>query len=142
MTDKDFLRRAAEPGQARYQQVPSGRHDSAGRSSSDKMHFFASFERQDKNEGRSIVYPTRPDKSFSVAQETNSFNYMGRLDHQMKRGNNYSVRFLWDHQPNYNQVLTTAAGVGLGGTVDTLSIEKDNDWALVGTYNRSSAGRS
>jgi outer membrane receptor for ferrienterochelin and colicin len=49
----------------------------------DKMHFFASFERQDKNEGRSIVYPTRPDRSFSAAQETNSFNYLGRVDHQM-----------------------------------------------------------
>ena len=107
----------------------------------DKMHFFGSFERQDKNEGRSIVYPTRPDKSFTVAQETNSFNYMGRLDHQMNTANNYSVRFLWDHQPNYNQVLTNGGGVGLGGTVDTLSIEKDNDYALVGTYNRVIGGK-
>ena len=107
----------------------------------DKMHFFGSFERQDKNEGRSIIYPTRPDKSFSVAQETNSFNYMGRLDHQINTGNNYSVRFLWDHQPNYNQVLTNGGGVGLGGTVDTLSIEKDNDWALVGTYNKVIGGK-
>ncbi len=105
------------------------------------MHFFGSFERQDKNEGRSIVYPTRPDKSFTVAQETNSFNYMGRLDHQMNTANNYSVRFLWDHQPNYNQVLTNGGGVGLGGTVDTLSIEKDNDYALVGTYNRVIGGK-
>ena len=38
------------------------------------------------------------------------------------------MRYLWDHQPNYNQVLGN-------GTLDTLSIEKDNDWAFVATYN-------
>jgi hypothetical protein len=95
----------------------------------DRMHFFASFERQDKNEGRSRVYATRPDRSFSVAQETNSWNYLGRMDHQLSSQQNYSVRYLWDHQPNYNQVLGN-------GTMDTLSIEKDNDWTLVASYNR------
>ena len=100
----------------------------------DKMHFFFSFERQDRDEGRSRVYPTRPDRSFTVAQETNSWNYLWRVDHQLNSNNNYSGRFLWDHQPNYNQVLGD-------GTIDTLSIEKDNDWALVGTYNRVMGGR-
>jgi Carboxypeptidase regulatory-like domain/TonB dependent receptor-like, beta-barrel/TonB-dependent Receptor Plug Domain len=95
----------------------------------DRMHFFASFERQDRDEGRSRHYPTRPDRSFSVAQETNSWNYLGRVDHSLSANQNYSVRFLWDHQPNYNQVLGN-------GTIDTLSIEKDNDWAFVATYNR------
>ena len=94
----------------------------------DKMHFFASFERQDRDEGRSRVYPTRPDRSFTVAQQTNSWNYMGRLDHQLSAKQNYNVRYLWDHQPNYDQVLGN-------GTIDTLSIEKDNDWSLVGNYN-------
>ncbi|HJU42223.1 MAG TPA: TonB-dependent receptor [Vicinamibacterales bacterium] len=99
----------------------------------DKMHFFASFERQDRDEGRSRHYPSRPDRSFSVAQETNSWNYLGRIDHQLNASQNYSVRYLWDHQPNYNQVLGN-------GTVDTLSIEKDNDWAFVATYNRVFGG--
>jgi carboxypeptidase family protein/TonB-dependent receptor-like protein len=94
----------------------------------DKMHFFFSFERQDKNEGRSRSYSTRPDKSFTVAQETNSWNYLWRADHQLNANHNYSVRFLWDHQPNYNQVLGN-------GTINTLSIEKDNDWTLVASYN-------
>ncbi len=102
----------------------------------DRMHFFASFERQNRTEGRTRVYPTRPDRSFSAGQKTDSWNYMGRVDHQLTASNNYSVRFLWDHQPNYNQVLNGGgSGGNLGGTVDTLSIEKDNDWALVGTYN-------
>src|SRR5262245_21670219 len=95
----------------------------------DKMHFFASFERQAKVEGRTKSYSTRPDKSFTVAQETNSFNYLGRFDHQLNAGNNYSIRYLWDHQPNYNQVLGN-------GTINTLSIEKDNDWMLTGAYNK------
>jgi Carboxypeptidase regulatory-like domain/TonB dependent receptor/TonB-dependent Receptor Plug Domain len=95
----------------------------------DRMHFFVSFERQDRDEGRSRVYPSRPDRSFTVAQQTNSWNYLGRFDHQLTPNHNYSIRYLWDHQPNYDQVLGN-------GTLDTLSIEKDNDWAFVGTYNQ------
>lgn len=30
---------------------------------------------------------------------------MGRVDHQLNARHNYNVRFLWDHQPNYNQVI-------------------------------------
>jgi hypothetical protein len=94
----------------------------------DKMHYFMSFERSDLDEGRSRVYPSRPDKSFTATQETNSFNYLWRVDHQLNSDANYSVRVLWDHQPNYNQVLGD-------GTIDTLYIEKDDDVTLVGTVN-------
>ena len=99
----------------------------------DKMHFFASFERQDRAEGRSRVYPTRPDRSFTVAQKTDSWNYMGRMDHQLNSNHTYNVRYLWDHQPNYNQVLGN-------GTIDTLSIEKDNDWTFATAYNWVAGG--
>ena len=94
----------------------------------DKMHFFFSFERSDLDEGRSRVYPTRPDKSFTATQQTNSFNSMLRIDHQINSSVNYAVRGLWDHQPNYNQVLGD-------GTKDTLYTEKDDDATLVGTFN-------
>lgn len=94
----------------------------------DRMHYFLSFERSDLDEGRSRVYPSRPDKSFTATQETNSFNYMGRLDHQVSRKWNYSFRALWDHQPNYNQVLGD-------GTINTLYTEKDDDVTAVGTLN-------
>jgi hypothetical protein len=106
----------------------------------DKMHYFGSFERQDRVEGRSRVYPTRPEKSFTVGQETNSWNYMGRIDHQLSAGHNYNVRYLWDHQPNYNQVLGGAGNPPTQGTIDTLSIEKDNDWSLVAQYNWVAGG--
>ena len=78
-----FLRRAAESGQAGRRRKTQWGGTIGGPIVRDKMHFFASFERQDRDEGRSLVYPTRPDKSFTVAQETNSCNYMGRLDHQL-----------------------------------------------------------
>jgi hypothetical protein len=102
----------------------------------DKAHFFFSFERQALHEAQSRVYTTRPDKNFSVAEETNFWNYLGRVDHQLNSNHNYSVRFLIDHQPNINQVLGGGGSNGnLGGTINTLSIEKDNDWTLVATYN-------
>lgn len=94
----------------------------------DKLHYFMSFERSDLDEGRSRVYPTRPDKSFTATQETNSFNYLWRLDHQISRSFSYAFRTLWDHQPNYNQVLGD-------GTADTLYIERDDDLTSVGTFN-------
>jgi hypothetical protein len=94
----------------------------------DTAHFFFSFERQPIHQGQSRVYATRPDKNFSVVEQTNSWNYMGRVDHQLNSSQNYSVRLLWDHQPNYDQVLGD-------GTKDTLYIEKDNDVTFVGTHN-------
>ena len=95
----------------------------------DKMHYFVSYEKQDRDEGRSYSYPTRPDMSFSTVQVTRMQNLMGRLDHQLNANNTYSVRFLWDHQPTINQPLGNP-------TIDTLSQDKDNDWTLVGNYNR------
>jgi hypothetical protein len=100
----------------------------------DKMHYFLSYEQQDRDEGRSFNYPTRPDKSFSTAQQTRMKNYMTRLDHQLNASNSYSVRWLWDHQPTINQPLN--GDNGRGPTEATLSQDKDNDWTVVGTYNR------
>jgi hypothetical protein len=95
----------------------------------DKMHYFLSYEKQDRDEGRSYNYSTRPDLSFSTVQVTRMQNLMGRLDHQVNSSNHYSIRYLWDHQPTINQPLGNP-------TIDTLSQDKDNDWTLVGTYNR------
>ena len=93
-----------------------------------KAHFFYSFERQALHEGASRVYSTRPDKNYSTVEETNFWNYIGRLDHQVGGNQNYTVRLVWDHQPNYNQSIGN-------GTKDTLYIEFDNDITLVGNYN-------
>ena len=127
MTSNDFL--ARQKGLAK----PDTRKEQYGGTLGgpivrDRMHYFFSFERQNRNEGRSKVYEARPDRSFSVAQQSNYWNYLGRVDHQLNSAHNYSIRYVWDHQPSINQVLGD-------GTLDTLSIEKDNDWSLVGTYN-------
>jgi carboxypeptidase family protein len=94
----------------------------------DKMHYFFSYEKQDRDEGRSYNYTTRPDLSFTVAQVTRMQNFMGRLDHQLNPSHSYSIRYLWDHQPTIDQPLGNP-------TKDTLSQDKDNDWTLVGNYN-------
>jgi hypothetical protein len=95
----------------------------------DKLHYFVSYEKQDRDEGRSYSYLTRPELSFSTVQVTRMQNLLGRVDHQINSDNQYSVRFLWDHQPTMNQPLGNA-------TIDTLSQDKDNDYTLVGSYNR------
>lgn len=95
----------------------------------DKLHYFVSYEKQDRDEGRSYSYTTRPEESFSTVQVTRMQNLLGRIDHQLNSANQYSVRFLWDHQPTINQPLGNA-------TLDTLSQDKDNDWTVVGSYNR------
>jgi hypothetical protein len=100
----------------------------------DRLHYFLSYEQQDRDEGRSYNYPTRPSASFTTAQQTRMKNYMGRLDHQLNTANSYSIRMLWDHQPTVNQPL--AGDGGRGPTAATLSQDKDNDWTLVGAYNR------
>jgi hypothetical protein len=99
----------------------------------DRMHYFISYEKQDRDEGRSYNYATRPDQSFTVAQVTRMQNLMGRVDHQLSSSQSYSVRFLWDHQPTIDQPLNGDGG--RGPTRDTLSQDKDNDWTLVGNYN-------
>ena len=95
----------------------------------DRMHYFFSYEKQDRDEGRSFSYVTRPDKSFAALQKTRMQNVLGRLDHQLNSSNHYSVRFLWDHQPTIDQPLGNP-------TAATLSQDKDNDWTVVGTYNK------
>ena len=118
-----LLRGAAGPGEARGA-APAVGGTVGGPIVQDKMHFFVSFERSDLDEGRSRVYNTRPDKSFTATQEI-LYNTLGRVDHQLSNDKNYSVRVLWDHQPNYNQVLGD-------GTINTLYTEKDDDVTLVG----------
>jgi Carboxypeptidase regulatory-like domain/TonB dependent receptor len=98
----------------------------------DRMHYFFSYEKQDRDEGRPFNYETRPDMSFTALQMTRMQNYMGRVDHQLNPSHSYSVRLLWDHQPTIDQPLADGTR---GPTRDTLSQDKDNDWTVVGNYN-------
>ena len=94
----------------------------------DKAHFFLSYERLDLDLGESRFYPSRPDLNFANVEESNFDNYLARYDHQVSANHNYSVRFLWDHQP-------TNGNPGGSRTADTVTNERDDDWTLVGTHN-------
>ena len=94
----------------------------------DKAHFFFSYERLDLNVGESRFYPERPDLNFSTVQESNFDNYLFRVDDQINSDHNYSIRYLWDHQP-------TNGNPGGSRTLETVTNERDDDWTLVGTYN-------
>ena len=94
----------------------------------DKAHFFFSYERLDLDLGESRFYPQRPDLSFTGVQESNFDNYLLRFDDQINSDHNYSIRYLWDHQP-------TNGNPAGSRTADTVTNERDDDWTLVGTYN-------
>ena len=94
----------------------------------DKAHFFFSYERLDLDVGESRFYPEREDLSFSTVQESNFDNYLARVDHQINSDHNYSIRYLWDHQP-------TNGNPSGSRTLETVTNERDDDWTLVGTYN-------
>ena len=70
----------------------------------DRAHFFANFERIRQLQGITQSYPSRPDKSFSAPTDSNFYNTSIRVDHQITRAHNYSVRWLRDYQPNFNRV--------------------------------------
>ena len=94
----------------------------------DKAHFFFSYERLDLDLGESRFYPQRPDLSFTGVQESNFDNYLLRFDDQLNSDHNYSIRYLWDHQP-------TNGNPAGSRTQETVTNERDDDWTLVGTYN-------
>ncbi len=88
----------------------------------DKAHFFFSFERLDLDVGESRFYPERPDLSFSTVQESNFDNYLLRFDNQINSDHNYSIRYLWDHQP-------TNGNPAGSRTAETVTNERDDDWS-------------
>ena len=58
----------------------------------DRAHYFVSLERIIINEGRSSVFTTRPDRNFAISQDTDVWNLLGRVDHQLSSNQTYSVR--------------------------------------------------
>ena len=105
MTARDFFVDAAGPGQARHPQEAVGRHDRrADRPRQDAL------LRQLRAAGsRRGPQPHLPDASGSQLHASRRRptpgTTWGASIISSTPSNNYSVRFLWDHQPNYNQVL-------------------------------------
>ena len=94
----------------------------------DQAHFFFSLERIIINEGRSQVFTTRPDKNFVISQDTDVWNLMGRVDHQLTSNHTYSMRWLFENSPQNPQFNP-------GVTIDSLREETDIDQTVVGQLN-------
>ena len=91
----------------------------------DRAHYFFSLERIIINEGRSSVYAARPDRNFSISQDTDVWNLLGRVDHQLSPTQTYSVRYLFENSPQNPQFNN-------GNTLDSLREETDIDQTVVG----------
>lgn len=94
----------------------------------DKAHFFYSLERVSIDDGRSNVFPARPELDYSIPQQTRVWNHMVRFDHQINANHSWGVRYLSERSPTLNQV----SGVW---TLDALREETDLDQTTVGTWN-------
>src|SRR5687768_9638364 len=90
----------------------------------DRAHYFFSLERIIINEGRSSVFTTRPDKNFAISQDTDVWNILGRVDHQLSANHTYSVRYLFESSPQNPQFNP-------GNTIDSLREEIDIDQTIV-----------
>jgi hypothetical protein len=91
-----------------------------------KAHFFVSLERQVDNPTRTRVYPTRPELSFSTAEQRSGWNTMVRFDHQVNATHTWAARYLRESAPQFPIV-------GNRQTIDSTSDETDIDEMLVGT---------
>jgi hypothetical protein len=92
-----------------------------------KLHFFGSVERLVQNRNQSKTYPTRPEFSFSTADDVSAWNTLWRFDHQISANNTWAFRWLRESAPQFNV---------LDGTRDTLESnddETDLDQTLVAT---------
>jgi hypothetical protein len=94
----------------------------------DKAHYFFSLERITLDEGRTGFYQTRPEKNFSIAQQTHVWNTLIRFDNQLSSSQTWAVRWLRDVSPQKPQVIGNV-------TLDALREEKDYDDTVVGTLS-------
>jgi hypothetical protein len=105
----------------------------------DRLHFFASFENVNQNQGLSRVYSTRPDLTFSDIVYTDFWNTVVRTDYQANPQNSFVFRYLSDWQP-IRQRSGSHTNPGAGNdprqTLSALHDEKDWDQTGMFIYNR------
>ena len=71
----------------------------------DKAHFFVSIERVIEDLGQDIAIPSRPDLNAAPVRETRVWNSLVRFDHQINSDHSWSVRWLRETSPQYNQIV-------------------------------------
>src|SRR5207302_7986752 len=88
--------------------------------------FFASFERQVDNPNRTRPFPTRPELSFSIAEDRSDWNTLFRVDHQINANHTWAVRWLREDSPQWKTIGTKV-------TLDSQQDETDLDQTAIGT---------
>jgi outer membrane receptor protein involved in Fe transport len=105
----------------------------------DKAHFFFSLERVRIDEGITVNIPARPDLNATTTEETRVWNTVVRFDHQLNGANQWSVRWLREASPQFNQIIPVNTLVvpitPLPVTLDASREEDDVDQTVVGTFN-------
>jgi hypothetical protein len=100
----------------------------------DKAHVFVSVERVVIDDARTINIPARPDLDQSPVTRTRVWNTFVRLDHQIKPGQTWSVRWLREQAPQRNVI---SPGDGLPTSLAAARQEDDLDQTVVGALNSS-----
>ena len=92
----------------------------------DKAHFFVSLEGRVANPARAQTFSTRPELSWSAAEEWRALNTMYRIDHQINGNNSWALRYVDESKPERNQIGNRTA-------ISPLNREED-DYIWVGSY--------
>jgi hypothetical protein len=104
-----------------------------------KAHFFASVERVLIDDARTINIPARESLNASPTTETRVWNSLVRFDHQISANHQWSVRWLREYSPQFNQIIPSAAGpagsLALPVSLDASREEDDLDQTVVGSLS-------
>jgi outer membrane receptor protein involved in Fe transport len=95
----------------------------------DKAHFFVSVERVIEDLAQDIAIPARPDLNAAPVRETRVWNTLVRFDHQVSADHSWSVRWLRESSPQFNQIIPVVNPIaGVTGTFPvTLAAAREED---------------
>ncbi len=97
-------------------------------------HFFVSFERTNIDQGVIIDIPARPALNASTSTTTRATNILLRGDVQPTQKHQFSVRYLRENSPQFNQIIPVGTRpVSLAASRE----EADVDQTTVGSYTYS-----
>ncbi len=97
----------------------------------DKTHFFFSAERLTPDEGRTNNFDSigHPGLTYDYTIDNLVWNLVGKVDHQVTENNKMTVRYLWEHSPQFFQGNSSAS------SPDLLGEEDDYDSQLAGSLD-------
>lgn len=97
----------------------------------DQTHFFVSYERLTPDRGNTNNFDSidLPEFTFTFTEDNLVNNWVGKVDHQLTDNNKLSVRYLWEHSPQFRQLN------GEASDPDLLGEEDDFDNQLAGSID-------